>query len=281
MILKKELLRNTNNEPISPIASSQTIYRINNNVTVESSLNSIEEQIGIVKDELQNKADLDEDGRLREEQLPENIAIDFTESPINLQTEVTGRLSFENNTLQIINDISNLNEKTPIIEDSIIGLNTSVSMLNSDILTVELIAKGASRALVFLTESQLNSWIIGAYIRNDGKTTDDLRVGDNLLIIEREVPDYWWDGTQKQELETGKVDLSDYPSIEEVQNMIASASTELQYEIDNLENLFIDTNEGINSILDEINADVNVLNQAIFGVEDLQADVLARLGVTI
>lgn len=100
-------------------------------------------------------------------------------------------------------------------------INNLPSDTISDLERVELIAKGASRALVFETLIQLNNWIAGAYIRPDEKTIDDLRIGDNLFIIDRFVPDYWWDGTQKQELETQKVDLTDYPKTAEVQNMIA------------------------------------------------------------
>ena len=35
-----------------------------------------------------------------------------------------------------------------------------------------------------------------------------LQKGDNFYIRDKGVPDYWWDGTVKQELEVEKVDLS-------------------------------------------------------------------------
>jgi hypothetical protein len=43
-------------------------------------------------------------------------------------------------------------------------------------------------------------------------------VGQNLYIREVDVPDYWWDGTAAQELET-QVDLSGYAKQEEVHNL--------------------------------------------------------------
>lgn len=72
------------------------------------------------------------------------------------------------------------------------------------------IAKGKNRALVFTTFKELNDWINGEFVRDDGKTTADLQVGDNLYIVEVGVPDYWWDGNTIQVLETQKVDLSEY-----------------------------------------------------------------------
>lgn len=50
----------------------------------------------------------------------------------------------------------------------------------------------------------------GFYTRPDGKTKDDLKVGDNLYIVETGVPDYWWDGNKPQPLGAEKPDLSDY-----------------------------------------------------------------------
>ena len=37
-----------------------------------------------------------------------------------------------------------------------------------------------------------------------------LNVGDNFYIVATDVPDYWWDGTAKQELEVQKIDLTTY-----------------------------------------------------------------------
>ncbi len=67
---------------------------------------------------------------------------------------------------------------------------------------IEAIAKGASVPKVFNTVAELDAWIGVAA----NKAT--LKVGDNLYIKAKDVPDYWWDGTAKQELEVQKIILS-------------------------------------------------------------------------
>jgi hypothetical protein len=74
------------------------------------------------------------------------------------------------------------------------------------------IAEGKSRALVFATEANLEGWLATppTFTRLDGKTKADLKIGDNLYIEELDKPDYWWNGTTIKELETQKVDLTEY-----------------------------------------------------------------------
>ena len=50
-----------------------------------------------------------------------------------------------------------------------------------------------------------------------------LVVGDNLYIRATNVPDYWWDGSQKQQLETEKPDLRGLVKESDVQNMIEAS----------------------------------------------------------
>lgn len=76
-----------------------------------------------------------------------------------------------------------------------------VEGLNTKIGEIEAIAKGASKAKVFDTVAELDTWLAVAA----NKAT--LQIGDNLLIKAKDVPDYWWDGTAKQELETSKMIL--------------------------------------------------------------------------
>lgn len=66
------------------------------------------------------------------------------------------------------------------------------------------IALGRNQARVFASVADLDAWL--AVPAN----TEQLNVGDNFYIVETDVPDYWWDGTQKQKLETQKVDLTTY-----------------------------------------------------------------------
>lgn len=66
------------------------------------------------------------------------------------------------------------------------------------------IALGKNQARVFATVAALDAWL--AVPANVAK----LNVGDNFYITATDVPDYWWDGAQKQKLETQKVDLTTY-----------------------------------------------------------------------
>lgn len=73
-----------------------------------------------------------------------------------------------------------------------------------ELITAEAIAKGRATGYVFDTVSDLDLWL------QDESNVSKLVLGDNFYIREVDVPDYWWDGTEKQQLETQKVDLSEY-----------------------------------------------------------------------
>lgn len=68
----------------------------------------------------------------------------------------------------------------------------------------ETIAKGRATGYVFDTVDDLDLWL------KNTENTSKLLLGDNLYVREIGVPDYWWDGSTKQPLETQKVDLSNY-----------------------------------------------------------------------
>ena len=74
----------------------------------------------------------------------------------------------------------------------------------------EAIAKGRATGYVFDTIVDLDEWL------QDNENTSKLVLGDNLYIREVGVPDYWWDGTSKQILETQKVDLDEYAKKDEI-----------------------------------------------------------------
>ncbi|KAA6377607.1 MAG: hypothetical protein EZS28_026869, partial [Streblomastix strix] len=68
------------------------------------------------------------------------------------------------------------------------------------------IATGRSKAYVFSTQGELNDWM--AVQDNVAK----LAIGDNLYIVDKEVTDYWWDGTDLKVLETELPDMSNIVS---------------------------------------------------------------------
>lgn len=63
---------------------------------------------------------------------------------------------------------------------------------------------GGTGALVFDTKEALDAWM------EDTNNVIGLKVGQDIYIKEEGTPDYWWDGTGLQILETEKVDLDGY-----------------------------------------------------------------------
>ena len=66
------------------------------------------------------------------------------------------------------------------------------------------VAMGRNQARVFATVEAMDEWLAVP------ENVEQMNVGDNLYITATDVPDYWWDGTQQQPLETQKVDLTGY-----------------------------------------------------------------------
>ncbi|KAA6362263.1 MAG: hypothetical protein EZS28_042210 [Streblomastix strix] len=64
------------------------------------------------------------------------------------------------------------------------------------------IASGKSKAYVFDTQSDLNDWM--AIQDNVAK----LAIGDNLYIVDKQVVNYWWDGTDLKVQETDQPDMA-------------------------------------------------------------------------
>ncbi|KAA6325102.1 MAG: hypothetical protein EZS28_054111, partial [Streblomastix strix] len=64
------------------------------------------------------------------------------------------------------------------------------------------IASGKSKGYVFATTDEMNTWM------EDQENVAKLAIGDNLYIIDKQVMDYWWDGTNLRALETELPDMS-------------------------------------------------------------------------
>lgn len=67
-----------------------------------------------------------------------------------------------------------------------------------------LISGGGIAALVFDTKADLDTWM------ESSANVATLKTGQNIYIKATDTPDYWWDGSALQILETQKVDLSGY-----------------------------------------------------------------------
>lgn len=118
-------------------------------------------------------------------------------------TEVEGEGKIRGNTVGTPAPRSDWNQTDPRKADYIAN-KPDIPKLQEQIEEAEAIAKGRATGYVFDTTEDLDAWLA------DPVNTANLNLGDNLYIRATDVPDYWWDGEQKQILETQKVDLSEY-----------------------------------------------------------------------
>lgn len=105
-------------------------------------------------------------------------------------------------------NVSALTNDSGYVTAAAITTHNTDSVAHSDIrtavATADAIARGKSRARVFNTKADLDTWLLTP------ANVAELQIGDNFYIKAIDVPDYWWDGTQTQALEGEKVDLTDY-----------------------------------------------------------------------
>ncbi len=90
------------------------------------------------------------------------------------------------------------------------------------------VAMGRNQARVFATVEAMDEWLAVP------ENVEQMNVGDNLYITATDVPDYWWDGTQQQPLETQKVDLTGY---DQQISALQAADREINGNITALQNL--------------------------------------------
>lgn len=83
-------------------------------------------------------------------------------------------------------------------------VNNLASVFGQETQRIEAIAKGRATGYVFDTKADMDLAL------EDTEFVSKLVLGDNLYIRATDTPDYWWDGENAQQLETQKVDLSEY-----------------------------------------------------------------------
>lgn len=81
------------------------------------------------------------------------------------------------------------------------GVGVSLNSLKSAVDNLSDIAAGGTIAKVFDTKEDLDAWLA---VEGNAET---LVVGQNIYIKAKDTPDYWWDGTSLQVLETDKVEI--------------------------------------------------------------------------
>ena len=123
---------------------------------------------------------------------------------------ITGTLNMGNyytkaETEQLIEEAQpNLEEYAKKNELPNISGLASTQYVDKEIEEVVAIAEGKCHTEVFDTVEALDTWLgVAANVAT-------LNRGDIFLIRALNVPDYWWDGSTRQILETSKVDLSGY-----------------------------------------------------------------------
>ena len=85
---------------------------------------------------------------------------------------------------------------------SSLATQTALNSVSSDLDALEERVDGMQPAQVFDTLADMQTWLA-----NSANTTN-LPIGTNLFIRALDVPDYWWDGTTAQQLETAKANLT-------------------------------------------------------------------------
>lgn len=94
---------------------------------------------------------------------------------------------------------------------------------------VNALASGGTSALVFDTQEELNTWM------ETPANVATLKVGQNIYIKATDTPDYWWDGTQLQILETQKVDLADYVTTDDLDTALSGYLKDTDVETGNID----------------------------------------------
>ncbi|KAA6384300.1 MAG: hypothetical protein EZS28_020173 [Streblomastix strix] len=86
------------------------------------------------------------------------------------------------------------------------------------------IASGKSKGYVFATTDQMNTWM------EDQENVAKLAIGDNLYIVDKQVMDYWWDGSSLRALETELPDMSNVMTILGTATGGGNAITDLSFD---------------------------------------------------
>ncbi|KAA6354220.1 MAG: hypothetical protein EZS28_050253, partial [Streblomastix strix] len=90
------------------------------------------------------------------------------------------------------------------------------------------IASGKSKGHVFATTDEMNTWM------EDQENVAKLAIGGNLYIVDKQVMDYWWDGSNLRALETELPDMRNVMTILGAATAGGSAITDLSFNVNTL-----------------------------------------------
>lgn len=130
---------------------------------------------------------------------------------IKLQFTSSGSIVTKTVILEIPDRLSDLNDDSNFVTDS--ELSAAIIELNSRI-------DGMDNVFSFDTYNNFVSWLSGSYVRTDGKTTADLKVGSVILLEEENKPDYWCNSTATT------YTISNFTAYESKQNFVRFDDTQ-------------------------------------------------------
>ena len=135
--------------------------------------------------------------------------LDSLKANVTVDTELS-----EESTNPVQNKViaTKINRMDTSITSAIKGANSAFTIAGE----ARNIAKGKATGHVFNTEADMTAWLANQ------DNVSNLVQGDNLYIRDINVPDYWWDGTTPQQLETQKVDLTEYATKQYVNDAIVA-----------------------------------------------------------
>lgn len=147
------------------------------------------------------------------------------EDDIEVETDSVSYLPFDNKTI-------NQNSKG---EMQAIGITNGTDII--DYATIKAgIDKPAPQPFEFETKKDFEDWLSGTFTREDGRTVDDLLIGNDVYIVEKNVPDYWCKSVIKpfsidknfEEMETDVDNNLSNTSINPVQNKVITGALNLK-----------------------------------------------------
>lgn len=157
-----------------------------------------------------------------------NVVVGNSAITANSKTDTLTLVEGNNITLipDAINNKITISSSNEALGSSTVGSSTTPIYLNNGVPTVcedinnaieeaKNIALGRATGHVFDTVEDMVEWC--------SNNNDILNQGDNLYIRDVGVPDYWWDGTNYCQLETQKVDLTEYATKNELENKLNKA----------------------------------------------------------
>lgn len=102
------------------------------------------------------------------------------EDDIEIETDSVSYLPYDNKSISL-----NSNG-----EMQAIGLTNGTDVITYDKVR-EIIDKPPSQSFEFETLQDFTNWLNGEFKREDGRTVDDLQIGNDVYIVDTNTPDYW------------------------------------------------------------------------------------------